>query len=165
MRALNRLQTRLARLWMTVMLIGLLIFMVGIQPDLIGMNRSITVGFVQIGVWLTGLAILLVAAYSTVRVIRNGKANSLRADIGIRLIATGYVVAAVGSLADFIGVGAHRMPVIHFGYIQMIGLVTGVLLSMLGVILYMPWKKEVNTEERTPNPTEEISNPGSVSLH
>ena len=53
MRALNRLQTRLARLWMTVMLIGLLIFMVGIQPDLIGMNRSITVGFVQIGVWLT----------------------------------------------------------------------------------------------------------------
>ncbi len=165
MRALNRLQTRLARLWMTVMLIGLLIFMVGIQPDLIGMNRSITVGFVQIGVWLTGLAILLVAAYSTVRVIRNGKANSLRADIGIRLIATGYVVAAVGSLADFIGVGAHRMPIIHFGYIQMIGLVTGVLLSMLGVILYMPWKKEVNTEERTPNPTEEISNPGSVSLH
>jgi hypothetical protein len=165
MRALNRLQTRLARLWMTVMLIGLLIFMVGIQPDLIGMNRSITVGFVQIGVWLTGLAILLVAAYSTVRVIRNGKANSLRADIGIRLIATGYVVAAVGSLADFIGVGAHRMPIIHFGYIQMIGLVTGVLLSMLGVILYMPWTKEVNTEERTPNPTEEISNPGSVSLH
>ncbi len=165
MRALNRMQTRLARLWMTVMLIGLLIFMVGIQPDLIGMNRSITVGFVQIGVWLTGLAILLVAAYSTVRVIRNGKANSLRADIGIRLIATGYVVAAVGSLADFIGVGAHRMPIIHFGYIQMIGLVTGVLLSMLGVILYMPWKKEVNTEERTPNPTEEISNPGSVSLH
>jgi hypothetical protein len=165
MRALNRLQTRLARLWMTVMLIGLLIFMVGIQPDLIGMNRSSTVGFVQIGVWLTGLAILLVAAYSTVRVIRNGKANSLRADIGIRLIATGYVVAAVGSLADFIGVGAHRMPIIHFGYIQMIGLVTGVLLSMLGVILYMPWTKEVNTEERTPNPTEEISNPGSVSLH
>jgi hypothetical protein len=165
MRALNRWQTRLARLWMTVMLIGLLIFMVGIQPDLIGMNRSITVGFVQIGVWLTGLAILLVAAYSTVRVIRNGKANSLRADIGIRLIATGYVVAAVGSLADFIGVGAHRMPIIHFGYIQMIGLVTGVLLSMLGVILYMPWTKEVNTDERTPNPTEEISNPGSVSLH
>ncbi len=47
----------------------------------------------------------------------------------------------------------------------MIGLVMGVLLSMLGVILYMPWTKEVNTEERTPNPTEEISNPGSVSLH
>ena len=165
MRALTRLQVRLARLWMTVMFVSLLIFMVGIQPDLIGMNRSVTVGFVQIGVWLTGLAILLVAAYSTVRVIRNGKPNSLRADIGIRLIATGYVVAAVGSLADFIGVGAHRMPVVHFGYIQMIGLVTGVLLSMLGVILYMPWSKKTATRESVPDPAEEISNLGKESLH
>ncbi|MCJ7566721.1 MAG: hypothetical protein MUO58_04195 [Anaerolineales bacterium] len=165
MPALTRLQSRLARLLMTVMLIGLLIFMVGIQPDLIGMNRSITVGFVQIGVWLTGLAILLVAAYSTVRVVRNGKPTSLRADIGIRLIATGYVVAAVGSLADFIGVGAHRMPVIHFGHIQMIGLVTGVLLSMLGVILYMPWTKKLKTEESASGPAEERSNPGDGSLH
>jgi hypothetical protein len=150
---------------MTVMFVSLLIFMVGIQPDLIGMNRSVTVGFVQIGVWLTGLAILLVAAYSTVRVIRNGKPNSLRADIGIRLIATGYVVAAVGSLADFIGVGAHRMPVVHFGYIQMIGLVTGVLLSMLGVILYMPWSKKAATRESEPDPAEAISNLGKESLH
>ena len=165
MPALTRLQARLARLWMTVMLIGLLIFMVGIQPDLIGMNRSVTVGFVQIGAWLTGLAILLLAAYSTVRVVRNGKTNSLRADIGIRLIATGYVVAAVGSLADFIGVGAHRMPVIYFGHIQMIGLVTGVLLSMLGVILYMPWTKKLKTEEGAPDSVEEISNPGNNSPH
>ncbi|MEE9513114.1 MAG: hypothetical protein V3V46_03465 [Anaerolineales bacterium] len=165
MPALTRLQARLARLWMTVMLIGLLIFMVGIQPDLIGMNRSVTVGFVQIGAWMTGLAILLLAAYSTVRVVRNGKTNSLRADIGIRLIATGYVVAAVGSLADFIGVGAHRMPVIYFGPIQMIGLVTGVLLSMLGVILYMPWTKKLKTEESTPDSVEETSNPGNDSPH
>lgn len=165
MTALTRLQARLARLWMTVVLIGLLIFIVGIQPDLIGMNRSVTVGFVQIGVWLTGLAILLLAAYATVRVVRNGKTNSLRADIGIRLIATGYVVAAVGSLADFIGVGAHRMPVIYFGHIQVIGLVMGILLSMLGVILYMPRTKKLETEESVPYPTEEISDPGNDSLH
>ncbi|MEE8121077.1 MAG: hypothetical protein V3T55_06080, partial [Anaerolineales bacterium] len=112
-----------------------------------------------------GLAILLVAAYSTVRVIRNGKANSLRADIGVRLIATGYVVAAVGSLADFIGVGAHRMPVIYFGHIQMIGLVTGVLLSMLGVILYMPWTKKTETGESAPDPVKENANPGNDSSY
>ena len=155
MSVLNRLQVRLARIWMTVMLFGLLIFMIGIQPDLIGMNRSVTVGFVQIGVWLTGLAILLLAAYSTVRVVRNGKPNSLRADIGIRLIATGYVVAAVGSLADFIGVGAHRMPLIYFGHVQVIGLVTGVLLSMLGVILYMPRRKKKKTEGSASDPEQE----------
>ena len=158
MPALTRTQTRLARLWMTVMLLGLLIFMVGVQPDLIGMNRSVTVGFVQIGVWLTGLAILLLAAYATVRVVRNGKPTSLRADIGIRLIATGYVVAAVGSLADFIGVGAHRMPVVHFGPFQVIGLILGVMLSMLGVILYMPWNKSTKIGEGFPDIEQGVSN-------
>ncbi len=123
---------------MTLVLVSLLVFLIGIQPDLIGMNRSRTVGFVQIGVWLVGLAFLLLGAYATVRVVRNGKPTSLLADIGIRLIATGYVVAAVASLADFIGVGAQRMPFIYFGPIQVIGLISGVVISMLGVILYWP---------------------------
>ncbi len=123
---------------MTIVLLGLFVFVIGVQPDILGLNRSVTVGFVQIGVWLTGLAILLLASYATVRVVRNGKANSLRADIGTRLLATGYVVAAVASLADFIGVGAQHMPFITFGPVQVIGLVTGVVLSLLGVILYWP---------------------------
>ena len=65
---------------------------------------------------------------------------SLRADIGTRLIATGYVVAAVASLADFIGVGAQQMPYVTFGPVQVFGLVTGVILSLLGVIFYWPRK-------------------------
>ena len=134
-------QVRRARRWMTIVLLGLFIFVIGVQPDILGLNRSLTVGFVQIGVWLTGLAILLLAAYATVRVVRNGKENSLRADIGTRLLATGYVVAAVASLADFIGVGAQQMPFITFGPVQVIGLVVGVILSLLGVILYWPRRK------------------------
>lgn len=149
-------QVRWARRWMTIVLIGLLIFLIGIQPDLIGMNRSAAVGFVQIGVWLVGLAILLVAAYSTVRVIRNGKPNSLRADIGVRLIATGYVVAAVASLADFIGVGAHRMPVVIFGPVQVIGLLLGVVLCILGLVLYWPRRpKDGVVEKDDASPGEE----------
>lgn len=134
-------QVRRARRWMTIVLLGLFIFVIGVQPDILGLNRSLTVGFVQIGVWLTGLAILLLAAYATVRVVRNGKENSLRADIGTRLLATGYVVAVVASLADFIGVGAQQMPFITFGPVQVIGLVVGVILSLLGVILYWPRRK------------------------
>ena len=131
-------QVRWARRWMTIVLIGLLVFLIGIQPDLIGMNRSQAVGFVQIGVWLVGLAILLTAAYSTVRVIRNGKSNSLRADIGVRLIATGFVIAGVASLADFISVGAHRMPLVIFGPVQVMGLILGVFLCIVGLVLYWP---------------------------
>jgi hypothetical protein len=134
-------QVRWARRWMTMVLIGLFIFIIGVEPDLIGMDRSPVVGFIQVQVWLTGFAVLLIGAYATVRVVRNHRPTSLRADIGLRLIATGYVVVATASLADFIGIGAQRLPYVFFGPIQVIGLLTGVLLSLLGVILYWPRRK------------------------
>ena len=100
---------------MTVVLLGLFIFLIGISPDLIGMDRSPVVGFVQVGVWLTGLAALLLGTYLTIRVIRNGRNQTLRADVGVRLMATGYVVAGAASLADFIGIGSHTLPGLVFG--------------------------------------------------
>jgi hypothetical protein len=123
---------------MTLVLLGLFIFAIGIAPDLIGMDRSPVVGFVQVGVWLSGLAILLLAAYLTVRVVRNGRSQTLLAEVGARLIATGYVVAAAASLADFIGIGSHTLPVLIFGHLQVIGLVVGVFVSLLGVVLFWP---------------------------
>jgi hypothetical protein len=137
-RKLTSTQARWARRWMTLTLAGLFIFAIGIQPDLIGMNRSPIVGFVQVGVWLIGLGLLLVSAAATVRVVRNGRPNSLRADIGTRLIATGYVLAAVASLADFISIGAHRMPAPHFGGVQVLGLLVGVVSCLIGLALYWP---------------------------
>lgn len=123
---------------MTVVLLGLFIFLIGISPDLIGMDRSPVVGFVQVGVWLTGLAILLLGSYLTIRVVRNGRPSTLLADIGTRLMATGYVVAAAASLADFIGIGSHRLPGLIFGHLQGAGLVLGVLVSLLGLVLFWP---------------------------
>ncbi|MEJ2570215.1 MAG: hypothetical protein P8Y98_06705 [Anaerolineales bacterium] len=131
-------QIRWARYWMTLVFVGFMIFIIGIQPDLIGMNRSEVVGFIQVDVWLVGLAILLASAYACVRVIRNHRPMSLRADIGVRLIATGYVVSAAASLADFIGLGAQHLPYVAFGPIQVIGLATGVAISLLGLLLYWP---------------------------
>ncbi len=138
MPALNRRQVRWARRWMTLVLIGLFIFIIGVNPDLIGMDRSPVVGFVQIGVWLSGLAILLLGATLTVRVVRNSRSSSLRSDIGLRLIATGYVFSLAASLADFLGIGAHRLPAIYFGPLQVFGLILGVLISLVGLILYWP---------------------------
>ncbi|UCF62272.1 MAG: hypothetical protein JSV37_06140 [Anaerolineaceae bacterium] len=140
-------QVSWARRWMTLVLIGLFIFIIGVEPDLIGMDKSPVVGFVQVGVWLTGLAILLVGCYATVYVVRNGQPNSLRADIGLRFIATGYVVAAAASLADFIGLGAQSMPEIYFGPLQVIGLVVGMILSLLGVVLYWPRRERAHEQE------------------
>ena len=123
---------------MTVVLLGLFIFLIGISPDLIGMDRSPVVGFVQVGVWLTGLAALLLGTYLTIRVIRNGRYQTLRADVGVRLMATGYVVASAASLAVFIGIGSHTLPGLVFGHLQVIGLVLGVMVSLVGVVLFWP---------------------------
>src|SRR3989304_6504367 len=101
---LNRRQVSWARRWMTLVLLGLFVFMLGINPGMIGMDYSPVVGFVQIGVWLTGLALLLLGATLTVRVVRNGRQSSLRSEIGLRVIATGYRFARGGSLPGLLGV-------------------------------------------------------------
>jgi hypothetical protein len=123
---------------MTLALFGVLIFLIGINPDLLGMNRSPAVGFVQVGVWLTGLAIFLLGAYGALRVVRNGRRTSLLNDVGLRLAATGYVIAAAASLADFIGIGSHTIRALVFGKIQLAGLVVGVVLILAGLALYYP---------------------------
>jgi hypothetical protein len=135
-----------ARRWMTLVILGLLVFLVGINPDLIGMNRSRVIGFIQMGVWLSGLGVLLLGAVLTVRVVRNGRPMSLRAEVGTRLIATGYVISAAASLADFLAIGSHRLPWVYLGPLQVAGLAGGVLVSLLGVLLYWP---------RTPKPPAE----------
>jgi hypothetical protein len=145
---------------MTLALFGVLIFLIGINPDLVGMNRSPAVGFVQVGVWLTGLAIFLLGAYLALRVVRNGRRTMLLSEVGLRLAATGYVIAAAASLADFIGIGSHTMRALVFGKIQTSGLVVGILLIVLGLVLYYPRtpreaaqpKPSVPPAERRPGP-------------
>lgn len=135
---LSRFQAFWVRIWMSAVLVGLFLFVIGINPDVIGMDRSPVVGFVQVGVWLFGLALILLGAYAALRILRNKRPLSLRAEIGERLIATGYVVAAAASLADFLGIGSHKIPELIFGPIQIIGLVVGVVTAFIGIGLYWP---------------------------
>ena len=143
---LTKRQIRWARRWTALAIIGVLVFVVGISPGLIGMDRSRVIGFIQMGVWLTGLGLVLLGAFLAVRVVRNGRPMSLRAEIGTRLIATGYVVSATATLADFLSIGSHRLPWVYFGPLQVGGLVAGVVVGIIGVLLYWP---------RTPKPITE----------
>lgn len=147
---LTRRQRRWIRAWLATAVFGLVSFVIGVEPDVIGMDRSPVVGFVQVGVWLFGLAVLLLSLYAIVRIVRNGRPTSLRADIGARLIATGYVLAAASSLADFIGIGSHRLPDLYFGPLQILGLVVGILTSLLGVVFYWPWPRRRKASETAP---------------
>ncbi len=137
----SRLTPRQVRqIWrrMILVLIGVLTFILGVYPNLIGLNLSPQIGFVQVGVWLSGLGLILLGAYLVVRVVRDGRPNSLRADIGVRLMATAYVVAMVSSLADYIGIGSQYLGYPSFGPVQVLGLAVGVVVSILGLVMYWP---------------------------
>jgi hypothetical protein len=128
-------------------LVGLGAFIIGVDPDLIGMNLTPHVGIVQMSTWLAGLAATLIGGYAAVRIIRNGRPTSLRAEIGVRLIATGYVFSLVASLADYIGIGTQHFPNLSFGRIQVIGLAFGIVVSVVGLILYWPHPRISEPEE------------------
>jgi hypothetical protein len=128
-------------------IMGAIAFVVGVDPDLIGVNLTPAVGIAQMGLWMTGLAMILVGGYAAVRIVRNGRPSSLRADIGTRLIATGYVFSGVATLADYLGIGTQRFPNLSFGAVQVFGLVFGMIISLLGLALYWPRARDAETEE------------------
>ena len=119
---LNQRQKKWIRRFAVLAIGGVIAFIIGIDPGLIGMNITPGVGLAQMSVSMAGLALVLIGGYAAVRIVRNSRANSLRADIGVRLIATGYVFAVVASLADYLGIGTQRFPNLSFGAVQVTGL-------------------------------------------
>ena len=144
---LNQRQKKWIRRFAVLAIGGVIAFIIGIDPGLIGMNITPGVGLAQMSVSMAGLALVLIGGYAAVRIVRNSRANSLRADIGVRLIATGYVFAVVASLADYLGIGTQRFPNLSFGAVQVTGLVFGIAISLLGLILYWPRSKSPQPED------------------
>jgi len=144
---LRQSQKNWIRRFAVVAILGAIAFVIGIDPGLIGMDITPGVGVTQMGLWLAGLGAVLVGGYAAVRIVRNGRANSLRADIGERMVATGYVFSAVASLADYLGIGTQRFPNLSFGTVQVIGLIFGIVVSVIGLALYWPRTHEPEPED------------------
>ena len=130
-------------------LFGLLIFLVGSRPAFFGLDRSPVVGFVQIAVFLVGLAVICIGGYICLTAYwRNGD-RTIAADIGSRLVATGYVVAVFAGMADVFGFGSRvtpRVPV--FGPCQATGVQIGELLITIGFLLLIPLHMRKKVEEK-----------------
>lgn len=121
---------------------GLLIFLLGIKPGLFGLDRSPVVGFVQITVFLVGLGIICAGGFIAINVLWNGNEKTILADIGFRLVSTGYVVSATSGMADVIGFGNHPFPnVPHFGAWQAVGVMIGQIIIVLGFLMFIPWRR------------------------
>jgi hypothetical protein len=119
---------------------GLLIFTIGSKPDWFGWDRSAVVGFVQIAVFLAGLALICLGGYIGLLTLWSGRERTILADIGTRLVGTGYVIAVFAGLADIFGMGSQSFPQIpYFGPWQATGVLIGQGIIALGFLLFIPF--------------------------
>ncbi len=132
--------------WMGIFLVldfvGLVLFLLGLQPWVFGLDRSPVVGYLQVVVYLFGLGSVVVASFALEYLFRNpDQVLTIREDVGARLSATGYVFAAVSSTADLIGLGSHPLPGSpHLGVLQSTGLILGIAMIIVGLAMYHPRK-------------------------
>ncbi len=142
----SRLRVRFGLL---LTLFGLLVFLIGARPALFGLDRSPVVGFVQIMVFLVGLAIVCIGGYiGLMSFWRNGD-RTIAADIGSRLVVTGYVVAVFSGMADVFGFGTRAPPLIpFFGPWQATGVQIGEVLITIGFLLLIPIQRRKKTEDK-----------------
>lgn len=127
------------RLKLAVAVFGWLIFILGVDPGLFGMDRSPVVGFVQIAFFLVGLAIICLGGYLTLNTLWAGREKTIVADIGYRIVATGYVIVAASGMADVFGFGSQPFPSTpYFGQWQALGVIAGQIFIIIGFIMMIP---------------------------
>ena len=120
---------------------GFLVFLLGANPGLINLDRSPYVGFVQTITFSIGLALICLGGFISFKVCQSqGSNQSLAQDIGIRLVATGYLIALVSGMADVFGFGTQAWPALpFFGPRQATGVIAGEIIIAAGFLLYMPF--------------------------
>ena len=134
--------SRRIRLGLFGILLGLLIFILGVDPALFGFDRSPVVGFLQIAVFLVGLAMICLGGYFVLNTPWEGVEKTIAADIGYRLVSTGYVIAAASGMADVFGFGSQPFPSIpYFGRWQALGVMAGEIFIIFGFLLLIPRRR------------------------
>jgi len=129
------------RLGLLVSIIGLFFMVFGAKPEWFGLDQSPVVGFVQITIFLIGLAIICIGGYVGLDALWNGFEKSIVADIGVRLISTGYVISLFSGMADVFGMTVQqssKMP--FFGPWQEAGMEVGMVIIAAGVLMIIPYK-------------------------
>ena len=130
------------RLALILTVVGFIVFIIGAKPEWFNLDRSPVVGFVQIAVFLIGLAIITIGGYLGLNALWGATERTIVADIGQRLIATGYVIVVFSGMADVFGMGSQSRPdVPYFGPIQAIGVAIGEIVIAVGFLMLVPYHK------------------------
>ena len=138
---------RRIRIGLVTAAIGFTVFILGARPSLIGQDRSPVIGIVQIITTLAGLAIICISGYVCIMAFWRHHRTSIPADIGIRLVGTGYVIAFFSGTADIFGLGSHPLPSIpYFGELQAFGVEIGLVIIAFGFLLMIPYFRFFKSE-------------------
>lgn len=128
------------RVGLGIAIFGFLLFVLGARPSVFGVDRSPVFGFVQISVMLVGLAVICIGGYISLNLLWRGQEKSIVADIGLRLVSTGYLIAVVAGMADVFGIGVHTFPHIpFFGPLQALGVMFGEFIIVVGLAMLVPY--------------------------
>lgn len=133
-----RIRVSLILVW-----IGLLVFAIGTKPNFFGLDRSPVIGFVQIVVFLLGLALICLGGYLGLHTLWWNRERTITSDIGSRLVATGFVFCTFAGLADIFGMGSHPFPQVpYFGEWQATGVLIGQGIIALGFLMMIPFQRK-----------------------
>jgi len=126
---------------------GFLVFLLGADPGLVNLDRNPIVGFVQTATFSSGLAILCLGGFIGLKACQSpGHYQTLAQDIGIRLVATGYLIALVSGMSDVFGFGTQSYPAVpFFGPLQAAGVIVGEIVIAVGFLLYLPFPSTRST--------------------
>ncbi|MFZ5885006.1 MAG: hypothetical protein ACOYYI_14630 [Chloroflexota bacterium] len=128
------------RFSLTMIFFGFFVFTVGAKPGWYGWDRSPVVGFIQISVFLIGLAMICIGGYTGLIALWGKEPRSIVADIGMRLVGTGFVISVFTGMADVFGMGSHLPPMRpYFGPWQSGGVLIGQIVIALGFLMMIPY--------------------------
>jgi hypothetical protein len=137
------------RFSLITVIFGLFIFVVGAKPGWFGWDRSPVVGFVQIAVFLVGLALICISAYVGLVAMWGNEQRSIVADIGLRLVGTGYVISVFTGMADIFGLGSQPLPAVpYFGPWQALGVLIGQIVIAIGILMTIPYSFLIKGKEK-----------------
>jgi hypothetical protein len=130
--------------------LGMLIFAIGAKPNWFGWERTPIVGFIQIIVFLVGLALICIGGFVGLSALWGKEQRSIIADIGLRLVATGYVISVFAGLADVFGMGTQAVPKTpYFGPWQAGGVLIGQFVIAIGFLMVIPFQFYLNRMHRS----------------
>lgn len=128
---------------------GLFVLVVGAKPNWFELDRSPVVGFIQISVFLIGLAMICTGGFVGLHSLWGSEQRSIIADFGSRLVGTGYVIAVFTGMADVFGWGSQPLPMVpYFGPWQAGGVLIGQGVIALGLLMMIPYR----LHEKRPEP-------------